>query len=257
MKRGRNLFRHTIDTCRLLSDGDVVLVGVSGGADSLCLLHLLHEYSERSRRGWRIHALHVDPGFPGWNAERVQRSCARIGIPCEVARTRVSESTRESDSICHACARQRRRLLFDRAAALGCRKVALGHQMDDVNETFLINLLFASSGATLLPRQPLFQGKLDIVRPLYHFDKDLVMRYLKEAGIRPVSNPCPGQRSGARARVRRFLNRAYREDRRIRTNLFWGLHNLKPDYLPAGARRKAAVARRLIAPCGFEPQSPG
>jgi tRNA 2-thiocytidine biosynthesis protein TtcA len=237
-KRCRRVFRSTVDHHRMLADGDAVIVGVSGGADSLCLLHLLHGHDQRHHCGWHVHAVHVDPGFPGWNSRRVVAACARIGVVCEVLPadiTRLREAGRDS---CYLCARERRKALFRHAATLDCRKIALAHSMDDVNETFLMNLLFTSAASTFVPRQPLFGGKVEIIRPLYRLDKELVRRCLKDAGLRPVRNRCPRVRAGARAVVRRFCERLYHQDPRIRTNLFWGLHNLRPKYLP-GADKSA------------------
>ncbi len=109
-----------------------------------------------------------------------------------------------------------------------------------------MNLLYTSSARTILPAQPLFGGRLVIVRPLYYVDKELVRRYLKGSGIRPVRNCCPFGRSSSRSAVRRFLERLYAKDPRIRTNLFTGLHNLKPNYLP---KPKSSPAR-LTEPSG-------
>jgi len=95
-----------------------------------------------------------------------------------------------------------------------------------------MNLLYTSSARTILPAQPLFDGKLLIVRPLYYVGRELVRRYLKGAGIRPARNRCPFERSSTRSTVRRFLERLCVHDPSIRTNLFAGLHNLKPEYLP-------------------------
>ncbi len=208
-------------------------VAVSGGADSLCLLDLLDRLNRRGRRNWQLVAVHVDPGFDGWNSVRVKRACRAIGIDCTVIRADVPGAVeRTGQDSCYSCARKRRKALFSLCRAQGIEKLALAHNLDDVNETFLMNLLYTSSGRTILPAQPLFDGRLTIVRPLYYADKDLVLRYLKSAGIRPVRNRCRFERSGSRSTVRRFLKRLYAEDPRIRTNLFAGLDNLKADYLP-------------------------
>jgi tRNA 2-thiocytidine biosynthesis protein TtcA len=244
------LFRRCVEHYRLLEDGENVVVGVSGGADSVCLLHLLHEHNLRSGKGWTIHPVHVDPGFPGWNSGRVVRACARIGLPCRVVRTALRRGMTESSddsarvpgtpdrrSFCFLCARARRKALFTVAAELNCRKLALAHNMDDVNETFLLNLLFASSGAAIIPRQAFFEGKLVVIRPLYYVDKNLVRRYLAAHGLRPARNRCPFDRSSTRMQVRRILERFYSQHPRTRTNLFWGIHNLKPEYLPSTVDR--------------------
>ncbi len=232
LKRAQRIFSRTISGHRLLEDGEPVVVGVSGGADSLCLVHLMNEHNLKRSKGWQIHAVHVDPGYPGWNSARVVRACERIGLPCAVRKACISYAGRLGKDSCYSCARERRKELFKAADELGCRKVALAHHMEDVNETFLLNLLYTSSAATILPMQSLFKGRLFIIRPLYNMDKELILRCLKQAGLKPVRNRCPFEKTSTRGVVRRFLAKLYRENPRIKTNLFWGMQNLKPDYLP-------------------------
>jgi tRNA 2-thiocytidine biosynthesis protein TtcA len=215
-----------IDRRPLLRPGDKVVVGVSGGADSLCLLHLLLDHRRRYRRDWEVLPVHVAPAFEGWNSDRVVSACRRIGADCTVLRTTVA--ARE----CFSCARARRRALFETCRERGAQKLALGHHLEDINETFLLNLIYTSSGAAILPEQRLFDGALTIVRPLYRLTKDDIRYYLRRFGIRAVRNTCPGERSSKRLMVRRFLARLYRADPRTRTNIFAGIHNLKPGYLP-------------------------
>jgi tRNA 2-thiocytidine biosynthesis protein TtcA len=233
VRRTHLLVKRALDKFRLVPENDRVVVGVSGGSDSLCLLHALKYHNDRYRKHWDIVPVHIDPGYEGWNADRVARACERIGLPCTVKAIDVPGRLRKiGDDHCFFCARERRKTLFLTAHALDCRTVALGHHMDDVNETFLMNLLMASSGSTFMPRQELFHGDIILVRPLYYVEQPMIRDYLKQVGVRPVRNRCPYERRGTRLRLRRFLDRLYAGDRRIRTNLFWGMHNLKPQYLP-------------------------
>ncbi|MCX6843685.1 MAG: hypothetical protein NTX53_15565 [candidate division WOR-3 bacterium] len=240
--RCTRLVHKSLGSNRLIADGETVVVGVSGGADSLCLLHLLDSLSHTGKRHWDMRAVHIDPGFDGWNSLRVARECQGIGVDCTVVRVDVPGCVKRTgrDS-CYTCARERRKALFSFCEMLGSRKLALAHNLDDVNETFLMNLLYTSSARTILPSQPLFSGRLVIVRPLYYMSKELILRYLRSAGLRPVRNRCPFESSSSRGTVRRFLNRLYAQDPRIRTNFFAGLHNLKPEYLPAPRGTKSEV----------------
>lgn len=178
--------------------------------------------------------MHVNPGFQKWGSARVVKACKAIGVACAVARADVPGRVKQTgQDSCYACAHERRRLLSSFCEKLGSRKLVLAHNLDDVNETFLMNLLYTSWARTILPVQPLFGGRLAIVRPLYYADKGLVHRYLRAVNIRTVRNRCPVERSGSRSVVRRFLKRLYANDPRIRAYLFAGLHNLKPEYLPS------------------------
>lgn len=217
------------------------MVGVSGGPDSLCLLHALKERNERRRLGWQLLPVHVNPGFPGWNADRVASACRRLGFDCRVVRLDIpARLAATGKDPCFFCSRDRRKALFETAAELGARKVALGHHLEDVNETYLLNLLMASTSAAILPRQELFRGEITIIRPLYYLEKPMVRDYLRHYRVRAARNRCPYEQKGARLMLRRFLERLYRRDRRVRTNIFWGIHNLKPQYLPVGSRGRRA-----------------
>lgn len=233
-QRVGRLVHKAIGSNHLIADGEPVAVAVSGGADSLCLLHILKSMNRTGKRHWDLHAVHVDPAFEGWNSARVAKACEAIGVAYAVVSVDVPSNVKITgrDS-CYTCARERRKALFSFCSSNGIRKLALAHNMDDVNETFLMNLLYTSSARTILPAQPLFDGKLVIVRPLYHTDKELIRRYLKGTGLQPVRNRCPFGRASSRSTVRRFLERLYAHDPRIRTNLFAGMHNLKSEYLPA------------------------
>lgn len=232
-RRSERLVHKVIGSNLLIADGEDVVVGVSGGADNLRALHVLEALDRKHRRGWKLQAVHVDPGFEGWKSARVVKACETVGVPCSLVRTdvpgRLEQTGRDS---CHTCAQERRRAMFTFCNKVRARKLVLAHNMDDVNETFLMNLLYTASACTILPVQPLFGGRLTIVWPLYYVNKELVRRYLRTVHIQQVRNPCPFAHSSSRSTIRRFLNRFYARDPRIRTNLFVGLHNLKPEYLP-------------------------
>jgi tRNA 2-thiocytidine biosynthesis protein TtcA len=243
--RARRLLARTLERNRLLEPDESFVVAVSGGADSLCLLHLLVDYGRRTQKSWRIIAVHVDPGFENWDSQHIVAACRKLDVDCLVERVDVPDRLRSSGlRPCHVCSRLRRQRLFAVARRLGCRKVLLGHHLEDVGETYLLNLLFTASGATFTLNQGLFQGEILIVRPLYYFDRDLIHRYLRAEGVRPVRNRCPHERAGARAAVRRFMSRLERAEPRVRANLFWGIHNPKPEYLPRPVRRLPDTAEK-------------
>ncbi|MEO0071490.1 MAG: tRNA 2-thiocytidine biosynthesis TtcA family protein [candidate division WOR-3 bacterium] len=233
MHRSERLLRAALNPNRLIEDGERVCIGVSGGADSLCLLITLLDYNRRHRKGWQLYPVHINPGFPNWKTKGIERLCERMGLTCLVKTIDVPRKLKETKTdSCFFCARERRKALFRTAKELNCNKVALGHHLEDVNETFLLNLIFTASARTILPVQPLFKGALKVIRPLYYFTEEMITARLNSAHIRPVQNRCPYFKKGARILIRRFLNRLLRYDARVATNIFWGIHNLKPEYLP-------------------------
>lgn len=232
-KTARQLLTRTVEGRRLVPPQARIVVGISGGADSLCLLHLLGDHITRHRKNWEILPVHIAPGFPGWKPQRVLRACRDLSFDCRVLTVDVPAAIAgRTENPCYTCSRLRRRTLIEHATAVDARHVALGHHVEDVNETFLVNLLFAASGAAFRPSQSLLRDQITVIRPLYYFDRELIERTLREADIRIAHNHCPHERHGARARVRRFLGQLHRIEPRTGANLFHGLANLKPDYLP-------------------------
>jgi tRNA 2-thiocytidine biosynthesis protein TtcA len=226
-------FKKAIEDYHLLADGEKVLVGFSGGKDSLCLLHLFLEYNKRKKKGWQIFACHIDPGFPNWARERIEKVFRKLGVDYEIMRLAIAEKIeRIGEDFCFFCSRERKKALFTIAEERGIDKIALAHHREDVNETFLLNLFFASELSTFVPKQDFFGGRFYIIRPLYYFTNEIINLYLRAFLLRPIRNPCPYARISERERIRRILKSYYRRDERIRDNIFWGIKNIKVRYLP-------------------------
>ncbi|HTY08180.1 MAG TPA: ATP-binding protein, partial [Candidatus Edwardsbacteria bacterium] len=143
----------------MLRRGDRVLLGISGGSDSLVLLDLLaYQRQALSRRlGITVTAAHVPGryrGRPIAPAARLATLCRERDIPLVVAGQELRDDTFLD---CFSCARARRRILFDLAMRQGCGTLALGHNADDLAETALLNILYAGHFAALLPRQQLLK----------------------------------------------------------------------------------------------------
>jgi tRNA 2-thiocytidine biosynthesis protein TtcA len=238
VKTAFHWFKKAVEDYRLLQDGEKVLISVSGGADSLVLLHLFALYNRKRKKHWQLLACHINPNFPNWKTKPIERIFKTIGLNYAiedvdmVKELKLRRNAGLKFKPCFICARQRRKRLFEIAQANGIMKIALAHHMEDVIETYLLNLFYASEVSTFLPKQDFFQSKFFIIRPLYFFDKELIRKYLTTYGLRPIKNTCPYAKSSERARIRRFLEKFYALDKRIKTNIFWGIKNIKTQYLP-------------------------
>lgn len=171
----------------LLEHGDLVLAGVSGGPDSVCLLHFLKNMERRW--GLSVAACHVHHGLRGATADRdekfVQELCARLSVPLFCARVKAGVHAREQGlSLEHAARQLRYGAFADCARAIGAKKVAVGHHLDDQVETVLLHLLRGSSPAGLggMPvTRALGAGraKAMLVRPLMCLSRAEVLDYIK------------------------------------------------------------------------------
>lgn len=218
----------------MIRDGDRILVGLSGGSDSLALLWMLAERRPRVRVAYHLEAVYIDPGFGGGAGEAIRPFCERLEVPLRVEATDygvLSHGPLNRENPCFLCARLRRKRLFETAAELGCATLALGHNKDDVIETFFLNICYAGEISTMRPAQDMFNGRFRVIRPLAYAEADLIRRFGRDRQL-PVSvNPCPSAGHSRRADIKRLLEQLYRSNRKIRGNIFRSMRHLKPEYL--------------------------
>lgn len=227
------LLKKVILNYNLLNDNERFIVGVSGGKDSLCLVHLLNEYNKRENKNWDFIAVYMKSDFIDFDNKRLINFFNSYKIKYEILEARLIERINSSKkSPCFLCSRERKKILFNFAEKLNIKKIALAHHLEDVNETFLLNLFFNAEISTFLPQQDFFNGKFYIIRPLYYFTTTLIKNYNKIFKIKPIKNPCPYLKENKREGLRRFLERYYKIDERIRKNIFKGIKNIKEKYLP-------------------------
>ncbi|MCX8015376.1 MAG: tRNA 2-thiocytidine biosynthesis TtcA family protein [candidate division WOR-3 bacterium] len=236
-KKCFHFLNKAISQYQLLTDNEKILIAVSGGVDSLVLTHLLHTYNQRKHKNWQLLAVHIHPGFANWDTKKLVRFFEAIKIKYLISKIDVEKKFAQVQQTgrvkkCFFCSRERRRRLFEIADKNEIKKIALAHHLEDVNETYFLNLFYASETTTFVPKQDFFQGKFFIVRPLYFFDKELIYKYAQYYQLPKINNKCPYEKESNRMLIRKFLNQLYKRDPRIKTNIFWGIKNIKYQYLP-------------------------
>ncbi|MFP5213729.1 MAG: ATP-binding protein [Acidobacteriota bacterium] len=219
----------------LIEDGDRIVVAVSGGKDSMLLLWMLRERMRRVPINYEITAVHVDPGFDAESADRLEGYLRDEGFRYEIVRTDFgtrahSEENRENP--CFLCARLRRTALFKKAGELGCTKIALGHNQDDFNETFLINICYGSQVSSMVPKQVFFGGEMTVIRPLALVPAEKVERLGRRMGIPVIPNCCPSAATNKRKEMRDILDTLYRKNPKVRGNIFHAMSHVNAEYLP-------------------------
>jgi tRNA 2-thiocytidine biosynthesis protein TtcA len=218
----------------LIEDADRIAVGLSGGKDSLTLLQVLTERLKRIPIQYRLYPIHVDPGFPGDNSHALSDYCRSQGYRLIVDRTDhgvVAHSDENRENPCFLCSRLRRKRLFEIADDLGCNKLALGHNKDDIIETFFLNICYAGEISTMVPHQSFFNGRFTVIRPLAMVDEDTIRRFSKEQGFPEYSNPCPSAGATKRSEIKEMLNQLYRGNKKIKGNIFRAMSHVKMEYL--------------------------
>ena len=224
---------------RMFEEGDRVLVGVSGGNDSLVLLDLLRTPHVRIPAGITFTAVHVDLGFneDGSDFERLESHLRSKGCEFVMVKTDIgplSHSAYNRKNPCFLCSRLRRKRIFEIAGDRGCNKIALAHHKDDIIETLLINIFFGREISTMVPAQSVFGGRMHIVRPLAYVREPLIKRYGRERGLPVIENRCPTSRNSRRLYIKNLLNEMEKDNRKVRENIFKAMSHVKPDYLLKG-----------------------
>jgi tRNA 2-thiocytidine biosynthesis protein TtcA len=224
-----------LHTYEMLTDGDRLMLAVSGGIDSLVLVWLLKFWRRKAPIDYDLLAVHLDMGFGDKEAGLVATQLDRLGLPYLIEKTdfgRRAQEAEEGRSGCYHCARQRRSRLFELAREKGCNKLAMGHHQEDIIETFFLNLLWAGNLSTMVPKQELFGGRLALIRPMAYLEKSEILEIGASLGIEPVANPCPLAEKSKRMQTRALLEESiYPLDPAAKATIFNALANLRPDYL--------------------------
>jgi tRNA 2-thiocytidine biosynthesis protein TtcA len=233
----RRLVGKAIHHYRLIEDGDRILVALSGGKDSMVMMNILNERRARVPINYELKVLTVDLGYAGVTFEALQGYMRDLGWNYVLKKTQIgplAQSSFNRGNPCFLCARMRRKIFFETAHELGCNKVALGHNKDDIIETFLLNTFFGGEISTMIPHQVLFGGKLTIIRPLALVEEDTVRAYAQFRDFPEVKDGCPTRGTTRRGQIKYLLGELSKMDKRIKKNIFAALSNVKGEYLLNG-----------------------
>jgi tRNA 2-thiocytidine biosynthesis protein TtcA len=218
----------------MISDGDRILVGLSGGKDSLALLTILKERRPRIPIKYELFAACVDPGFEGGFSESLADYCDGNGFKLIVEYTDygiLAHSSTNRENPCFLCSRLRRKRLFEIADELGCNKLALGHNKYDIIETLFLNMCYSGEISTMVPSQSFFQGRFTVIRPLAFADEDIISRFAAEKEFPAFVNPCPSAKVSKREEIKTLLRQLYTSNKKIKGNIFRAMSHVNTDYL--------------------------
>ncbi len=232
-KEIRSLMGKAIHRYGMIQDGDRILVGVSGGKDSLTLLTLLSERAKRVPIHYELLAVHVDLGFHSSGADMLKEFFEVKKTAYHIEPTRIAELANGPDNRenpCFLCSWERRKRVFSLAQRFGCNKVAFGHHKDDIIETLLLNIFYSAEISTMLPVQPMFHGKIILIRPLALLEERKIERFAKEMGLPTFPCGCPASGRSKRRRVKELISTLEKENHRVKGNIFRSLSNIRWEY---------------------------
>lgn len=220
----------------LLEDGDHVLIGLSGGKDSLLLTELLGRQAKIYKPSIRVTAVYVSVDNIGYqtDVEYMRSYCSEFGVPFIHKTTRYDEqpASHRNKNHCFLCSWYRRKALFDTARDLNCNKIALGHHRDDILDTLLMNMVYGGNISTMPPMLQLDKMPLRIIRPLCLCDEAMIRRYAELAGYRKQVKLCPYEHESSRARTKNIIGMLSELNPDVRDSMWAAMENIKREYLP-------------------------
>ena len=225
----------------LIEDGDHILIGLSGGKDSLLLTELLGRRAKIYKPRFQVTALHVRVKERDYQTDLsyLESFSQEAGVPLIVRDTEIGEprdldvsTSRNLNNPCFLCAWYRRKTLFNVAQELGCNKIAFGHHRDDVIETMLMNLIYQGTFATMPPILQLDKMPIRIIRPLCLIDEADIKAYAQQQGYQKQNKLCPFEHVSAREKVKGLLAQIKALNPEAVDSMYGALTNIKKDYLP-------------------------
>ncbi len=227
-KTGETIFQYS-----LFQGGERVLVGISGGKDSLSLLDLLAAWNRRSPVKVHLYAAHIEmEGFGHrLDTEALGNFCRQREVPFHLRKVIVDLDRDQAKDKCFLCSWYRRKALFDLAHDLQCAKLALGHHLDDIVATLLMNMAHKGIFAGMAVKLPLFQGALTLVRPLGRLEEAEVRRYAELCRLEVQHQDCPFGKSQSRARMKEVLEGLAAISPQAKRNLFLSMSRIRSEYL--------------------------
>ncbi len=228
MKQTLGCMRRADQDFGMISPGDHVLIGVSGGKDSLLLLRAMALYKFFCPHPFEIEAATLTMGMEPFDLSGVRALCEELGVRYTVRETnigRVIFDVRKEKNPCALCSKMRRGALHDMAIGLGCNKVALGHHRDDAIETLLLSLFFEGRMHTFSPVTYLSRKNLTLIRPLIYMPEKNIRSLAAKLALPVVPSPCPANGKTKRQEMKDLLDTLQKTVPDVREKLLSAMRN--------------------------------
>ena len=239
MQKLMGLLRRCVEDYQMISPGEKVAVGVSGGKDSLVLLRLLaglQQYSD-----FQLEAITIDMGL-GMDYSGVQKMCDALNVPYTIVQTQIAPiifEHRKEKNPCSMCSKMRRGALNQAILDRGIHKIALGHHYDDAVETFLMSLLFEGRISCFQPVTDLDRTGVIQIRPMLYIHEKTVDNFATRMELPVVENRCPVDKTTKREEVKQLIYSLSQTYPDLKERIFGAMQRYPlPEWEPKGRYKR-------------------
>ena len=215
--------RRAIDDYEMIENDDKIAVGISGGKDSLTLLHALAALRRFYPKSFELRAITVDLGFGNLDPGQIETMCQELNVEYTIVKTDIAQivfDERKESNPCSLCAKMRKGALNEAIKKMGCNKVAYAHHKDDVIETMMLSLLFEGRFHTFAPVTYLDRMDVTVIRPLIYVEEADVIGFVNKNNLPVVKSPCPADGNTKREYVHQLLQRLNQEHHGVKNRMF-------------------------------------
>ena len=233
MQRILSYMRKAIEEYNMIEENDKIAICLSGGKDSITLLHAFKALQRFYPKKFELIAISINPGFEFFDTTLLQNLCDNLEIPLFIEKTHAKEivfDIRKEKNPCSLCANLRRGAINSIAVREGCNKIALGHNQDDVLETFLLNLFYTGSIGTFSPVSHMDRTGITLIRPLVYTPEKETKRFIKKNNLTVMPKVCPMDGTSKREDMRLMIFSLQKNIPMIRANLFGAIQRNLPDW---------------------------
>jgi len=218
----------------LINDGDHLLVGLSGGKDSMILLEALAERLRAVPFNFSLTAAHIEAAGIGYKIDREKLTafCNNLEIPLHYRTIEPDLEKDPSKTACFICSWHRRKELFALTKELNCNKLALGHHRNDAVETLLMNMIYHGSISSLPYSLEMFEGRIQLIRPLMDLDERMLEEYAGLNDLVKVEKSCPHENRTQRKNITQLLRQVENLHGKGPFNIFKSMDKIFEEYLP-------------------------
>ena len=218
----------------MIVEGDHLLVGLSGGKDSMILLEALAERKKAVPFDFRLSAAHVEATGIGYeiNRKHLTSFCKHLGVPLHYRTIEPDIRKDPSKNTCFICSWERRKELFDLTRELNCNKLALGHHRNDAVETLLLNMIYHGSISSLPYALNMFEGRVQLIRPMMDMDERMLEDYARLNDLVKVEKSCPHEDRTQRENIAQLIKQVENLHGKGTFNIFKSMDKIFEEYLP-------------------------